>query len=65
MQKNTSNIFDYVACLYSEGNISEEYTYLFNEEAIQTIIHRGYTDLEEEHVLEVLNQDLSLTEKEI
>ena len=41
-------IYDYVACLYPEGNISEEYTYLFNHSDIKEIIFRGYSDADEE-----------------
>jgi len=39
--------FDYVACLYPEGNINEEFTYLFNHEQIDRVVHTGYTDDED------------------
>lgn len=57
IQKSTNELYDYVACLYPEGNISEEYNYLFNHEDIDEVIHRGYTDLEEEGLLRLLNED--------
>ena len=47
-----------------KGNLSEEYTYLFNHDVVERIVHRGYTDLDEERVLELLNQDTSLIETE-
>ena len=38
--------FDYVACLYPEGNINDDYTFLFNNENIDKIIFKGYSDEE-------------------
>ena len=46
--------YDYVACLYPEGNISEEFTYLFNHSDIKEVIHTGYTDEEDAAFLEYL-----------
>jgi hypothetical protein len=39
--KNEDEIFDYVACLYPEGNISSEYNIFFNTSDIDKIIFRG------------------------
>ena len=39
--------YDYVACLYPEGNINDEYTYLFNHADIKEIIFKGYSDEDE------------------
>jgi hypothetical protein len=39
--------FDYLACLWPEGNIDVEFTYLFNHTDIDEIIYRGYTDSED------------------
>jgi len=36
--------FDYVACLWPEGNLNVEYTYLFNGSDIETVVHCGYSD---------------------
>lgn len=43
--------YDYVACLYPEGNISDEYTYLFNHSDIKEVVHEGYRDEDEEKFL--------------
>ncbi|MFB8377569.1 DUF4176 domain-containing protein [Paenibacillus taichungensis] len=40
--------FDYIGCLYPEGYINADYTYVFNHEDIEEIIFRGYADEEEE-----------------
>lgn len=50
--------FDYVACLYPEGNISDEFTYLFNHDQVREVIHTGYTDGEDKQfVKEALLED--------
>lgn len=46
--------FDYVACLYPEGNVNEEFTYLFNHEDIREVVHRGFTDEEDNEFLKYL-----------
>lgn len=40
--------YDYIACLYPEGNVGDNYRFLFNHEDIETVIYRGYSDAEEE-----------------
>ena len=47
--------YDYIACLYPEGNINEDYMYLFNHEDIEKVVFRGYSDAEEEAFIETLN----------
>jgi hypothetical protein len=54
---STKEEFDYVACLYPEGNINDEFTYLFNHDQIDKIIHTGYSDDEDKQfVAEMLVQ---------
>ena len=50
------NEYDYIACLYPEGNIDENYMYLFNHEDIETVIYRCYSDAEEEAFVDELNK---------
>jgi len=47
--------FDYVACLWPEGNLDVEHTYLFNHSDIDMIVHIGYSDDEDLAFLEVLS----------
>lgn len=47
IEVETKLIYDYVACFYPEGNISEEYMFLFNHEDIDTVIFKGYEDEED------------------
>lgn len=44
---NNGQMYDYVACFYPEGNISENYTFLFNHVDIEKVIFEGYSDEEE------------------
>ena len=52
---DTGEEFDYVACLYPEGNINDDYTFLFNEENIAEVVFTGFADEEEEAFRNVLN----------
>ena len=47
--------YDYIACLYPEGNINEDYMYLFNHEDIDQVVFRGYSDAEEAAFITHLN----------
>ena len=53
---NEETTYDYIACLYPEGNIGEDYMYLFNHDDIDTVVYRGYSDAEEEALVAKLNQ---------
>ena len=46
--------FDYVACLWPEGILNEDFIYLFNDSDIDTVFHLGYSDAEDLAFLEVL-----------
>lgn len=52
----TGDEYDYVACLYPEGNISDEYTFLFNQEDIEQVVFEGYTDEEDQEFLKFLRE---------
>lgn len=58
IQTGTNIIWDYISCLYPEGNIDEEHCYLFNHEDIEKIIFLGYQDEEEFDFQQVL-KDIS------
>lgn len=46
----------YIACLYPEGNIDENYMYLFDHDSIEKVVFRGYSDAEEEAYLNELSK---------
>jgi hypothetical protein len=39
----TQKMYDYVACLYPEGNINENYTFMFNHGDIEEIAFLGFS----------------------
>ena len=43
----TGKEWDYLACLYPEVNINEEFMYLFNHDQIDKVYYLGYRDDEE------------------
>ena len=47
----TNTVYDYVACLYPEGNIDEEYMFLFNHSQIREIVFMGYESEAEKEFL--------------
>ena len=42
--ESSGKVYDYVSCLYPEGNIDRRHTYLFNEVDIDEIVYMGYVD---------------------
>lgn len=48
--------YDYVSCLYPEGNINQDYMFLFNNEDIKEVVFRGYSNSEDEEFLDKLNE---------
>lgn len=48
--------WDYVACLYPEGNITDEYNIFFNHGEIDTVYFNGYEDEEELKLKVILNK---------
>lgn len=49
-------MYDYLGVPYPEGNINQEYTYVFNHSDIIDIIFRGYEDEEEDEFQKILEQ---------
>lgn len=50
----TGETFDYVACFYPEGNISPEYTFLFNHSDIEDVVFTGFSDEDEYKFIETI-----------
>lgn len=44
---DTGDMWDYIACLYPEGNISADYTFLFNHDQIARVFFIGFQDEDE------------------
>ena len=57
LHTETNTVYDYVACLYPEGNIDAEYTYLFNHNQICEVVYMGYVNDEEEEFLAFIDEE--------
>ncbi len=53
---NPDKTWDYCGCLYPEGVISSEETYLFDHNQIEEVYHLGFSDDEEKEFKDKLNQ---------
>ena len=42
IQATTGQEWDYVGCLYPEGNLGDEYTVFFQQEEIAQVLHAGW-----------------------
>lgn len=56
IQESSNLIWDYVACLYPEGNIGEDYNIFFQQEEIAEILHLGYESELDERMQKLLNE---------
>ncbi|MEA4968936.1 MAG: DUF4176 domain-containing protein [Candidatus Pelethousia sp.] len=48
--------WDYVACLYPEGNLGDEYTVFFQHEEVGKVNHMGLHSAAEGRMQQILNQ---------
>ena len=55
-QDGTDVTWDYIGCLYPEGNVNKDFMYLFNHENIKEIYFEGFRDEEEEKFQQVIQQ---------
>lgn len=55
-QKEYEDLWDYVACLYPEGNIGEEYNVFFNDEDIEDILFVGFKTNIDRQMQDILNR---------
>lgn len=67
MQLNSGDqkTYDYIACLYPEGNIGEEFNYLFNHDDIERVEFLGFVDAEMQVFRDLLMKELALEEQVI
>lgn len=56
--ESESQEYDYIGVPYPEGNMGQDYQYLFNHQDVDKIVNRGYEDLEREDFLKKLEDYL-------
>lgn len=61
---DTGEIFDYISCIYPEGNIDPNKSILFNDEDIESIFFIGFQDIEEINYSKMLTEKLSEYKKD-
>lgn len=59
LQDGSNLIWDYVACLYPEGNLSDDYNIFFQHEEIAKVLHMGYKSDLDAKMQELLNKSAS------
>ena len=59
LQEGSNLIWDYVACLYPEGNLSDDYNIFFQHEEIEKVLHMGYKSSLDAKMQEILNKNAS------
>lgn len=48
--------YDYIGVMYPEGNVGNEYQFLFNHENVAEIFFRGYEDGERDNFIKLLGE---------
>ena len=56
IQAGSNLIWDYVACLYPEGNIGDDYTIFFQQEEIDQVNYMGFCSEADNRMQKILNQ---------
>ena len=56
IQQSTNRQWDYVACLYPEGNLGDKYNIFFQHEEIEKVYHIGFQSEMEQRMKKVLNE---------
>lgn len=56
IQVSTDKEWDYVACLYPEGNLGEDYNIFFNQEEIAQVLYYGWVSEYEQQMQQMLQQ---------
>lgn len=51
-----STEYDYIGVVYPEGNLGEDYQFLFNHEDIEQVVFKGYEDDERNEFLKKLSK---------
>lgn len=56
IQASTNLLWDYVACLYPEGNLGDDYTVFFQHEEVERVNHLGLCCEADARMQKILNQ---------
>lgn len=51
IQEQSDKEYDYIGVPYPEGNMGQDYQYLFNHADIETVYFRGFEDIERQEFI--------------
>lgn len=51
IDEEMSQEFDYIGVPYPEGNMGQDYQYVFNHEDVKQVFFRGYEDIERQEFI--------------
>jgi len=57
IHSGTNTVYDYVACLYPEGNLGEDFTYFFDHDDVDKVLFEGYENDENTEFVKFLNEN--------
>lgn len=60
-EKDEDKVWDYIGCLYPEGNLDLEHSYLFQHEQIDTVYYLGCVNEEEQEFQKILQDSANGT----
>ena len=55
IQASSNLIWDYVACLYPEGNLGDDYNIFFQHEEVDRVLYPGFSSKFDDKMQEILN----------
>ncbi len=55
IQADSNLVWDYVACLYPEGNLGDKYNIFFQHEEVEKVIYPGFESEMDKKMQEILN----------
>ena len=55
IQASSNLIWDYVACLYPEGNLGDDYNIFFQHEEVERVLYPGFASKFDDKMQEILN----------
>lgn len=56
IQEKTDQEYDYIGVPYPEGNMGQDYQYLFNHDDVEQVYFRGFEDVERQEFIYNLSE---------
>ncbi|UOY92499.1 DUF4176 domain-containing protein [Ectobacillus sp. JY-23] len=56
IQESSQTVFDYIGCLYPEGYLNPDLSFVFNPEDITEVFHLGFDNEEEQLMQDMIRE---------